>query len=64
MKKIEIIVGLFVLSGLIGVFFLAFRIGKSEFIGREKEEEDKQTRKKGRRTKIEKRQKKQAPEEE
>lgn len=33
MKKIEIIVGLFVLSGLIGVFFLAFRIGKSEFIG-------------------------------
>lgn len=33
MKKIEIIVGLFVLSGLIGIFFLAFRIGKSEFIG-------------------------------
>lgn len=33
MKKVEIIVGLFVLSGLIGVFFLAFRIGKSEFIG-------------------------------
>ena len=33
MKKIEIIVGLFVLTGLIGIFFLAFRIGKSEFIG-------------------------------
>ena len=33
MKKIEIIIGLFVLSGLIGIFFLAFRIGKSEFIG-------------------------------
>ena len=33
MKKIEIIVGLFVLLGLIGIFFLAFRIGKSEFIG-------------------------------
>ena len=33
MKKIEIIVGLFVLSGLVGIFFLAFRIGKSEFIG-------------------------------
>lgn len=33
MKKIEIIVGLFVLSGLVGVFFLSFRIGKSEFIG-------------------------------
>jgi len=33
MKKIEIIVGLFVLSGLIGIFFLAFRIGNSEFIG-------------------------------
>ena len=33
MKKIEIIVGIFVLSGLIGVFFMAFRIGKSEFIG-------------------------------
>ena len=33
MKKIEIIAGLFVLSGLIGIFFLAFRIGKSEFIG-------------------------------
>ena len=33
MKKIEIIVGLFVLSGLIGIFLLAFRIGKSELIG-------------------------------
>ena len=34
MKKIEIIVGLFILLGLIGIFFLAFRIGKSEFIGK------------------------------
>ena len=33
MKKVEVIVGLFVLTGLIGIFFLAFRIGKSEFIG-------------------------------
>jgi len=33
MKKIETIVGLFILSGLVGVFFLAFRVGKSEFIG-------------------------------
>ena len=33
MKKIEIIVGLFILSGLIGIFYLAFRVGKSEFIG-------------------------------
>ena len=33
MKKIEIIVGLFVFTGLIAVFFLAFRIGKSELIG-------------------------------
>ncbi|MDG1702482.1 MAG: outer membrane lipid asymmetry maintenance protein MlaD [Opitutae bacterium] len=33
MKKVEIIVGLFVLSGLVGLFFLAFRVGKSEFIG-------------------------------
>lgn len=33
MKKLEIIVGLFILSGLVGIFYLAFRVGKSEFIG-------------------------------
>ncbi len=33
MKKIEIIVGFFVLIGLVSIFYLSFRIGKSEFIG-------------------------------
>ena len=33
MKKIEIIVGVFVLIGLVSIFYLSFRIGKSELIG-------------------------------
>lgn len=33
MKKIEIIVGVFVLTGLVSIFYLSFRIGKSELIG-------------------------------
>mgnify|MGYP001202791584 FL=1 len=33
MKKLEITVGLFILSGLIGIFFLAFKVGQNQPVG-------------------------------
>lgn len=33
MKKLEITVGLFIVSGLIAIFFLAFKVGQNQLVG-------------------------------